>query len=172
MSHSYLFKVLTAGDGAVGKTTLLRRFVDGKFSEGVQMTLGVEFFTKELTIGNTKVMLQLWDFGGQEHFRFMLSKYALGAKGALIMFDLTRMLTLQSIDEWVNICKNDPRMSVLLIGTKLDLEDAITVSDETAKELIEKYNFVDYIKVSSKTGKNVNDIFEKLAKLILKREGL
>ena len=77
-----ILKVLTAGEGGVGKTTLLRRYVDGIFMADTRMTIGVEFFLKELTIEEKKITLQLWDFGGQERFRFLLESYAAGAKGA------------------------------------------------------------------------------------------
>jgi len=87
MSKSIVLKVLTGGDGGVGKTTLLHRYVEGKFSSETKMTIGVEFFLKELMIDDQKVLLQLWDFGGQERFRFLLKSYVIGARGALLMFD-------------------------------------------------------------------------------------
>ena len=168
---SYLFKVLTAGDGGVGKTTLLHRYIHDTFVANTQMTLGVEFFTKELEFEEASVMLQLWDFGGQEQFRFMLERYALGAKGALILFDLTRYVTLESIDEWVRICrKGDPNLPILFIGSKLDLTEDIVINDETALEIKERYDFIDFIKVSSKSGENVEETFKKLADIILKNE--
>ena len=168
---SFLFKVLTAGDGGVGKTTLLHRYIHDTFVANTQMTLGVEFFTKELEFDEASVMLQLWDFGGQEQFRFMLERYALGAKGALILFDLTRYVTLESIEEWVRICrKGDPNLPILLIGSKLDLEEDIQIDDETVLQIKEKFGFIDFIKVSSKTGESVEATFSQLAEIVLKNE--
>ena len=116
-------------------------------------------------------MLQLWDFGGQEQFRFMLERYALGAKGALILFDLTRYMTLENIEEWVRICrKGDNNLPIILIGSKLDLVDDIVVDDDRALEIKERFEFIDFIKVSSKTGERVEGVFEQLARLILKEE--
>jgi small GTP-binding protein len=168
---SYLFKVLTAGDGGVGKTTLLHRYIHDKFVANTQMTLGVEFFTKELEFNEADVMLQLWDFGGQEQFRFMLERYALGAKGALILFDLTRLITIESIEEWVSICrKGDPNLPIIFVGSKLDLGEDIVVNDDMAIKIQEEFKFIDYIKVSSKTGENVEKIFQKLANIVLMKE--
>jgi small GTP-binding protein len=168
---SYLFKVLTAGDGGVGKTTLLHRYIHDTFVANTQMTLGVEFFTKELEFEEASVMLQLWDFGGQEQFRFMLERYALGAKGALILFDLTRYITLESIEEWVRICrKGDPNLPILLIGSKLDMVEDIVVDDETALQIKEQFGFINFIKVSSKTGESVEETFKQLADLVLQKE--
>ena len=168
---SFLFKVLTAGDGGVGKTTLLHRYIHNTFVANTSMTLGVEFFTKELEFDEASVMLQLWDFGGQEQFRFMLERYALGAKGALIVFDLTRFATLEHIEEWVRICrKGDPKMPIIFIGSKLDLGEDIAIDDKTALELKEKFGFIDFLKVSSKTGENVELSFKKLSEIILHEE--
>ena len=100
MKKKYIFKLLTAGEGGVGKTTLLRRYIDNVFEASTKMTIGVEFFIKELLIDSNQCSLQLWDFAGQEQFRFMLDAYVIGAKGALLMFDLTRLMTLKNLEEW------------------------------------------------------------------------
>ena len=169
MSRSKILKVITSGDGGVGKTTLLYRYVEGTFLEDTRMTLGVEFFIKEVDVGGKKVDLQVWDFGGQEHFRPLLKNYTLGAKGALLLFDLTRPASLGKIDQWVNICReNNPDIPIIFLGTKLDLIDLISVDDSYALSLKEEYNFFEYLKISSKTGENVNLAFELLAKEIIR----
>lgn len=171
MPKSMVYKILTAGDGGVGKTTLLHRYVEGKFLHNTQMTMGVEFFTQQLKTEEGDVMLQLWDFGGQEQFRFMLNRYVVGAKGALVLFDLTRYGTLTNIDEWVKIItSDDPNISKILIGTKLDLTDDIQIQDEEAMEIKEKYGFDAYLKTSSKSGENVIDAFQILTENIIKKQ--
>ncbi|TFF88472.1 MAG: GTP-binding protein, partial [Promethearchaeota archaeon] len=135
------------------------------------MTIGVEFFLKEVEIDSRQCTLQLWDFGGQERFRFLLESYVLGAKGALLMFDLTRPMTLENLDQWLNIVrKSDPNLPVIFVGTKLDLDDDIMVDDNYARSFIDKFNLIDYIKISSKTGENVQKTFEIITKEILDRQ--
>lgn len=169
MPSSKILKIITAGDGGVGKTTLLYRYVEGKFLADTRMTLGVEFFIKEVDVGRKKINLQVWDFGGQEHFRPLLKNYALGAKGALLLFDLTRPSSLEKIDQWVNICReNNPGIPIIFLGTKLDLADLIAIDDNYALSLKEEYNFFEYLKISSKTGENVNLAFELLAREIIR----
>ncbi|TXT65076.1 MAG: Small GTP-binding domain protein [Promethearchaeota archaeon] len=171
MGKKFILKLLTAGEGGVGKTTLLHRYVEGKFSQSTKMTIGVEFFLKEVEVDGQQCTLQLWDFGGQERFRFLLESYVLGAKGALLMFDLTRIQTLENLEQWVNIVrKGDPNLPILFVGTKLDLEDEIMVQDDYAKSFLEELNLFDYIKISSKTGHNVQESFELLTKRILERQ--
>ena len=171
MPKKFIFKILTAGEGGVGKTTLLHRYVNGKFSESTKMTIGVEFFLKEIEIEEYNCTLQLWDFGGQGRFRFLIDSYVLGAKAALLMFDLTRPMTLENLDEWVNICrKNDPNLPILFLGTKLDLMDDISVDDEYAEQFLDQLNLFDYLKVSSKTGVNVKEAFDLITKRCLERQ--
>ncbi|MFO7795847.1 MAG: Rab family GTPase [Promethearchaeati archaeon] len=171
MGKKFILKLLTAGEGGVGKTTLLHRYVEGKFSQSTKMTIGVEFFLKEVQINSQDCTLQLWDFGGQERFRFLLESYVLGAKGALLMFDLTRIQTLENLEQWVNIVrKGDPNLPILFLGTKLDLKDEIMVDDEYAKSFMEELNLFDYLKISSKTGENVQAAFELLTTRILEKQ--
>ncbi len=171
MPKKYIFKIVVAGEGGVGKTTLLQRFVEGIFNEGTKLTVGVGFFAKELDLGPNHFTLQLWDFGGQERFRFMLDSYILGAKGALLMFDLTRMTSLENLATWVDLLrKQNPNFPLLLVGTKYDLRDKISVEDSYSKEMKEAFNCFDFIKVSSKTGENVRETFEKLVYAILRNK--
>jgi len=169
MSKSIVLKVLTAGEGGVGKTTLLHRYVEGKFSSETKMTIGVEFFLKELMIDDQKVLLQLWDFGGQERFRFLLKSYVIGARGALLMFDLTRAMTLEKIPQWVNICrKENPNLPILFLGSKADLAEDMNISKDYIMSYKEQFNLYDYLEVSSKTGNNVESAFESVTRKILK----
>jgi len=162
-------KVITTGDGGVGKTTLLHRYIEGVFLPDTLMTIGVQFHLKELKIDGKRILLQIWDFGGQEHFRPLLKDYATGARGALLLFDLTRPSSLQRIDQWVNICRqNNPDIPIIFLGTKLDLIEVTTIDDEFTSQIIKKYDFFNYLKISSKTGENVNLAFELLAKELVK----
>ncbi len=171
MPQKFILKILTAGEGGVGKTTLLHRYVEGKFSAETKMTIGVEFFLKETEIDAKQCTLQLWDFGGQERFRFLLESYVLGAKGALLMFDLTRMSSLENLEQWLNIVrKGDPNLPVLFLGTKLDLADEIQVDDDYARSFLNEYNLIDFLKISSKTGENVYKAFDLLTQKILERQ--
>jgi small GTP-binding protein len=170
MSKGKVLKTIITGEGGVGKTTLLHRYIEGKFIVDTKMTIGVEFFLKELDIDGEKVLLQIWDFGGQERFRFLLKNYAKGAKGALFLFDLTRPVSLESIEEWLEICRGeDPRVPVLLIGSKADLSESVVLDESFIHKFKDKYDLFDFMKVSSKTGDNVESAFECLAREIVRQ---
>ena len=132
-------------------------------------TIGVEFFWKIFNTEGKRLDLQLWDFAGQQDFRHILKNYATGANGALLLFDLTSKSSLGQIDNWVDIFREkDPDLPIIFLGTKLDLTDLIVVEDKDAIFFKEKYGFLDYIKVSSKTDENVNLAFQLLVNEIMK----
>jgi len=168
---SKLLKIITGGNGGVGKTTFLYRYVEGKFLTNTKATLGVDFFYSKINVNDLQFDLQLWDFGGQKLFRHILKSYANGASGALLLFDLTDKSSLGQISNWVDIFREkDPNLPIIFLGTKLDLTDLIVVEDKDAMLLKKKYNFTDYLKISSKTDENekVNLVFHMLVNEIMK----
>ncbi|MGV9172703.1 MAG: Rab family GTPase [Promethearchaeia archaeon] len=174
MAADITYKIIIGGEGAVGKTTLLKRFVEGFFVENTQMTIGVQIHKKTLTIGNNfSCDLQLWDLGGQERFRTFLDSFVRGSKGALLLFDLTRRKTIEKIDHWVDIIrKYDPTVPILLIGAKHDLIDMRSVSKSDIDNLIEQHQFIGYMPTSAKTGLNAQIAFETLTSHLLKKNNI
>lgn len=168
---NYVFKIIVGGNGGVGKTTLLRRYVDGNFDESTIATVGVDFFIKQViyeNIGNCT--LQLWDLGGQKRFRHLLESFIMGAKGALLLFDLTKMPKINDILNWVNIIRmHDLDLPIVLIGTKNDLEEAIAVDDESANSIKNAFNMIKFVKTSSKTGDNIDLVFDILVGELMKK---
>ncbi|TFG19536.1 MAG: GTP-binding protein [Promethearchaeota archaeon] len=164
MVSDFIFKIIAAGEGGVGKTTLLNKYVEGKFDISTTMTIGVNIMNKQLVIDDKiEVNLQLWDFGGQERFRFFLDSCVVGARGALLLFDLTSITSFNKISDWVPILrKYNPELPILLVGAKADLDYKISVEDKYALQELENYKFIDYIKVSSKTGLNVEQTFRRI----------
>jgi small GTP-binding protein len=168
--RNFVFKILLAGDGGVGKTTLLRRYVNGVFDESTIQTVGVDFFLKEMHFEdlNASCTLQLWDLGGQERFRHILESFVMGARGALLLFDLTNMPKIETILNWVNIVRShDINLPILFVGTKLDLSDLIAVDDNSALDIKNTFKMIDFLKTSSKTGHNVELVFETMSKYLI-----
>lgn len=166
----FVLKILTAGDGGVGKTTLLHRYVNNRFIADTSMTIGVQFHLKNINFGGIECTLQLWDFGGQDRFRFLLPTYASGAKGALLLFDLTRLNTTFSLEtSWLPIVRReDPNLPVILLGTKKDMVDTNfpTIDEGFGEEFCKAQNLHGYVKTSSKTGEKVDEAFRMLVKKI------
>ncbi|KAJ0075941.1 hypothetical protein Patl1_34963 [Pistacia atlantica] len=99
--EEYLFKIVITGDSAVGKSNLLSRYARNEFNQNSKATIGVEFQTQCLEIDGKEVKAQLWDTAGQERFRAVTSAYYRGAFGALLVYDISRRSTFQSVSRWL-----------------------------------------------------------------------
>jgi len=169
-----LFKVCIFGDGGVGKTSLVKRYLTGLFVGDSTMTLGVDFHMKNFEFHGKRVSLQIWDFAGEDRFRFLLPGYVKGASGGIFMFDITRQSSLRNFEEWLKIFKEGTEDSqiqvpIMMIGGKLDLHDRRSVYSKEAVDLAKAYELLDYIECSAKTGENVEIIFYKLALELTRR---
>lgn len=125
--EEYLFKIVVIGDSAVGKSNLLSRYARNEFSANSKATIGVEFQTQSMAIEGKEVKAQIWDTAGQERFRAVTSAYYRGAVGALVVYDITRRTTFESVGRWLDELKSkSPLMGCelcdwLLFGDSHDL---------------------------------------------------
>ena len=166
------FKVVIAGAKNVGKTSLLRRYATGKFDTSTLSTIGVDFETKKIRIGDeVDILLNLWDFGGEKKFRILFPSYVSGASGALLLYDITNKDSLADLHNWIRIIDNvqNPPRTKILLEHKIDLEDQREVSRDEAMEIFKQYKFAgEIIGTSAKTGENVENAFKMLGEQILK----
>ncbi len=169
---SFKYKVCVFGNGGVGKTTLVNRYLTGIFKSEYKVTIGADFFMKKLNHAQKQITLQIWDFAGEDKFRFLLPSYAKGASGGIFMYDITRHSSILNIYEWLNVFKEgfdkkEIDIPLIMVGGKLDLNLKRTVSTELAIELARKNNIDDIIECSSKTGENVEEIFIKISQMMM-----
>ncbi len=167
------YKVCIFGEGGVGKTSLTQRFMTGLFQEDTKMTMGASIFVKYVNIDNKTIALQLWDFGGEEKFRFLLPVYAHGSSAGIFMYDMTRYITLKKAEQWFSyfregLEKENSDAPILLVGAKLDLESKRTVKQDDIEEILKKNEFFDHIECSAKSGENVEEVFQLIVKKLFK----
>ena len=153
------FKVLVIGPAAVGKSSLIRRLVENKFSLHYKFTIGVDFMSKvvEYETGNS-AKLTMWDIGGQERFKVLRRNFYEGANGALVVFDLSRAQTFTKMKEWLSDLKQtlEGDIPILIIGNKIDLiADVGEVTDRTEAQQFAKKENAMLIETSAKTGDKV-----------------
>lgn len=170
MSYSYLFKYIIIGDTAVGKSCILLQFTDKRFQPTHELTIGVEFGSRTLTIGEMTLKLQIWDTAGQESFRSMTRSYYRGACGALLVFDLTRRESFNGLKKWLDEARRNaiPNLVIILIGNKCDLDQKRAVAKEEG-EAFAKANGIVYVETSAKTSENVDEAFMTTARQICER---
>lgn len=165
------FKVLLLGDGATGKTSVVRRFVHEKFAKEYLETIGMEPYTQYESIDGTEVSFSVWDIAARENFKPLRNFFYKGAKGALIVVDLTRKETLENVGNWVEEALSFAQdQFFILVGNKSDLTDQIEISDaELQKAADDLPQCIGYIKTSALTGVNVKDAFISLGRRIKKK---
>jgi small GTP-binding protein len=165
---AYLFKLVFLGEGAVGKTSLVGRYVYDSFEGDYLATIGTDIHVKMIQIeDDVLVKLVVWDIAGQDDFAQLRKAYYQNTSGAFFVFDTTRPQTIERIDEWIEALYGvTGPIPLVLLENKVDLETAI--SKENIKAIVSKYK-VDLIRTSAKEDTNVEEAFKKMTKEILKR---
>lgn len=158
-------KICLLGDGAVGKTSLVRRYVFDLFDDRYIVSFGTKVVKKVLQIGDCELSMMIWDILGQREHKKLHAAYYRGASGALLVCDQTRPETLTSLPDWTaNFRDVSPEAALYLLVNKTDLEPSVSERQvsETASEL-----GIEFICTSAKTGENVEDAFSQMANEIV-----
>ncbi len=172
----FVFKIVVLGDAAVGKTSLINQYIERSFEEDYKPTLGANIIRKDVFVKeiNASVRLIMWDLAGQEKYNVIRSMYFQGCVGALLVYDVTRHNTFETINsKWLKDFKKYVKKegTYILIGNKIDLTDQRMVSAEDGINFAKKINASDYIETSAKSGENAEKAFENLVHQILKLQG-
>ncbi|MFX1556834.1 MAG: GTP-binding protein, partial [Promethearchaeota archaeon] len=168
--YDFTFKVMMLGDASVGKTSLTIRYISGFFLEDLKLTIGVDFYSKTTNFRGKRVKLQIWDFGGEERFRFLLSQYCKGANAAFFLYDITNGGTLEHLPDWTDIIReHSGDIPIMLVGSKLDLEEFRAVPRKEGILAAKKYNLSTFVELSSKTGQNVEKTFEVMTETLFQK---
>ncbi|MFX1325754.1 MAG: Rab family GTPase [Promethearchaeota archaeon] len=168
MAIEYIFKCIVIGPGAVGKSSLVRRFIENKFEINYNFTIGVDFLAKTVEYKNNKfAKLSIWDVGGQERFKVLRRSFYEGTHGALLIFDLSRANTFQSMKDWLKDMRSiiEGEIPIVILGNKADLllEVGEVINRDEPKKFAQEQQSI-YIETSAKTGENVDKAFVELTK--------
>lgn len=174
VEQANVLKIIVAGEGAVGKTSLIRRYVYNDFID-TKMTIGVAFASKVIAIGNQLIKLSIWDFAGETNFRFVLQRFCFGAAGALLVFDLTRFGSFYALPEWVELVRRGAgEIPIILVGNKSDLAQRANLSfvKPEIEVFIRKFGLKEYIETSAREGTNIDQMFHSLLSYIRESQKL
>merc|ERR550537_1124682 len=137
--YDYLFKLVLIGDSGVGKSCLLLRFADDKWTDSYISTIGVDFKIRTIELDGKTIKLQIWDTAGQERFRTITSSYYRGAHGIIVVYDTTDQESFDNVKQWLHEIDRyaSEKVNKLLVGNKSDLTTKRQVDAEAAKEFAE-----------------------------------
>ena len=170
------YKIVLFGDHSLERTRLTQRFLTNLFKCDSKMTIGVDFEVKSLEVNSRKIKLQIWDFFGEERFRFLLPTYVRGANGGLFIYDATNYSSLAHIDDWLMVIRKEIRQEdifpIIVVGIVTELDDERRISAEEAIKIARSRGVDGFIECSPRTGENVEETFEALTRLMLARSGI
>jgi len=167
----YGFKLIIIGDAGAGKSSFMHQFLEGKFRKTSTHTIGVEFGTKVISLGEHNIKLQIWDTAGQERYRAVTRSYYRGAVGALILYDTTSRDSFNNMPTWLNDAREQASfqdISIIAVGNKRDLKEEREVSFLEASRYCQEHDIL-FHETSALTGENVQEVFHTLAQRILSK---
>ena len=163
-------KVVVAGPGGVGKTTLLKRYETNNYIPAVS-TVGINFLVRDQEVGETVLRIAYWDYAGEDRFRSLFPGYCQGSSGALVAFDTSRIQTLAELPEWLEMIRehNEPDMPIVLLGNKVDTlsENDRKLVGGIANNFSKEQKLAGYYLTSAKSGEGMEAPFAHLGILII-----
>jgi len=166
-------KIITLGDSHVGKSSLIIKYIDNKFSNVYMSTIGFDLKHKQITLKDgTDAKIMIYDTAGQERFKSLAANYIKKANGILLVYDISDHQTFENIEMWMNsiIMEKGDKLPIVLVGNKADLTEERQVTKEEGKNLAENKGFHFY-ETSCKDGANVTESFLDLAELVYEKSG-
>ena len=171
--YEMMAKIILIGDSSVGKTNIMSKYLKNQFNENSKATVGVEFGSKLFNLNGHNVKAQIWDTAGQEKYKAITGAYYKGSKGAFVVYDITRKETFDSVDKWINDLKmlGDPRLIIIIIGNKCDLEEKREILKEQGEEKAKSFGCA-FLETSALSGDNIEKGFEMMINEIFKKFGI
>jgi Ras-related protein Rab-6A len=166
-ASTHKYKLVFLGEQAVGKTSIITRFMYDTFDNNYQATIGIDFLSKTMYLDDRTVRLQLWDTAGQERFRSLIPSYIRDSSVAVVVYDVTNKTSFTNCDKWIEDVRAERGgdVIIMLVGNKTDLSDKRQVSNEEGEAKAKKLNVL-FFETSAKSNTNIKQMFRKLAEAL------
>jgi len=175
-SKVYQYKLVILGESAVGKSSLVLRFVKNTFSENQESTIGAAFLTQTIKLAGDTLKFEFWDTAGQERYNSIAPMYYRGAHAAIVVYDVTKRESFERAKRWVTELLRNVENDIVIsfIGNKIDLDESSSSMREVefseGKEYSEEAGGLLFMECSARTGENVSEAFLSIAKTLPKTE--
>ena len=165
--------LLIIGDATVGKTCILRRFAQDKFTSNYISTVGIDFFTKDVILDDKKIHIKIWDTAGQERYRSLTQGFFRKAEGIIIVYDITNEKSFNNLKFWIESIENNTnsqssKIPSIIVGNKIDILERKV--DKASAENFAKDKNYKYFEVSAKSGINIDESIKYLIKNVLEEQ--
>lgn len=175
-NQDFLYKLCFCGDGGVGKTTIINRYLGRDFDTNYKVTIGCNITTHHQLIDGQQIKFQLWDLAGQPRFEFVRTTFYRGSHAAILVFDRTRYLSLQNLDRWIDEIYTNVgyEIPLIILGNKSDLIDKTQVNENEMPEMIlelkeqRQISEIPYFFTSGKSGLNLNEALVCIGRILRK----
>ena len=166
-ASTHKYKLVFLGEQAVGKTSIITRFMYDTFDNNYQATIGIDFLSKTMYLDDRTVRLQLWDTAGQERFRSLIPSYIRDSSVAVVVYDVTNKASFSNCDKWIEDVRAERggEVVIMLVGNKTDLSDKRQVTADEGEAKAKKLNVL-FIETSAKSNQNIKQMFRKLAEAL------
>ena len=166
--YEVIFKVVIFGEAGCGKTSLRNRFMTNDFKSNCQRTIGVDFETKDIDLDGREVKLMIWDFAGEERFRYMFPQYIYGAMGGFLMYDISDYSSFIRMSKWLSLINGTgQKFPIILLGGKSDLDFIREISRKEGKKFAKSMNLNGFLECSSKNCEHIKEAFTLITRIMI-----
>ena len=149
-------KIIFVGDACTGKTSIINRIIDNPFSDTYEVSIGIDFMSKNIRFRGQNIKIQIWDSAGQEKYKGLIPSYVRNSSIVFIVYDVSNRSSFDNVSNWISFVKNIEKTTIVLCGNKIDLEREVEKSD--GEELAKKEGLA-FFECSAKTDENIKNMF-------------
>lgn len=157
-------KVVFIGNSSVGKTSIISQMIYNNSSDSQQPTVGIDFFSKNITVGTDTIRVQIWDTAGQEQFHSLIPSYLRNSTIAVIVYDISNKESFESLEHWIKDVQDVANPALIIVGNKTDLEESRTVSIEDGEKFAQAQN-AKFIETSARKPSNIDKLIEIIGQI-------